>query len=170
LIALIAGCASQRAVSPKDSLVGKKLPEFVGDSLDGRQLNFPSDITGKPVLLLVAYLQESQFDVDRWVLGLLQSQLKLKVLELPTIEGLGARLAKSFINRGMKQGIPEQDWPAVVTVYGDAEKLGSFVGGIRGNNSCAILLDGDAVVRWIHCDGYSPRELIEMGEVLKGLS
>ena len=62
----------------------------------------------------------------------------------------------------MQQGIPQQDWPAVVTVYDDAKVLASFVGGIPGNNACALLVDGAGVVRWVHREGYSPRELLKM--------
>jgi hypothetical protein len=91
------------------------------------------------------------------------------VLELPTISSLGARLAKGFINRGMKQGIPREDWASVVTVYGDADVLRSYVGEIPGNNACALLVDSKGIVRWVHRDGYSPRELLELVSVAQDL-
>lgn len=158
----IAGCSSRRAVEPAEMLVGKAIPSFVGEALDGRRVTFPSEVTGSVNLLLVAYVQEAQFDVDRWVLGALQAKAEVRILELPTIEGLAARLAKGFINRGMQQGIPSQDWPAVVTVYDDAQTLASFIGGIPGNNACALLVDRSGIVRWVHREGYSPREMLEL--------
>jgi hypothetical protein len=145
------------------------LPSFLGESLDGRIVEFPEAIRGKSHLLLVAYVQEAQFDVDRWVLGVLQAKAPVRVLELPTISSLGARLAKGFINRGMQQGIPQEDWASVVTVYGDAESLRSYVGEIPGNNACALLVDSNGVVRWAHRDGYSPRELLELVSVAENL-
>lgn len=165
LVLCIMGCSSRRAVEPAELLIGKSVPSFVGEALDGRRVTFPAEVTGperSPSLLLVAYVQEAQFDVDRWVLGALQAKAPVRILELPTIEGLAARLAKGFINRGMQQGIPQQDWPAVVTVYDDAKVLASFVGGIPGNNACALLVDDAGIVRWVSREGYSPRELLKM--------
>lgn len=165
LVLCMTGCASRRAVEPAEMLIGKAVPSFNGEALDGRRVVFPGEVKGaekSPSLLLVAYVQEAQFDVDRWVLGVLQAKAPVRILELPTIEGLAARLAKGFINRGMQQGIPQQDWPAVITVYDEAKVLASFVGGIPGNNACALLVDNAGIVRWVHREGYSPRELLEM--------
>jgi hypothetical protein len=168
-VLLIIGCSSRRAVESAPELIGQSLPSFRGESLDGRMVQFPEEVRGRPHLLLVAYVQEAQFDVDRWVLGVLQAKAPVSVLELPTISSLGAQLAKGFINRGMKQGIPREDWASVVTVYGDAEVLRSHVGEIPGNNACVLLVDSEGVVRWAHRDGYSPRELLELVSVAQDL-
>ena len=165
----VTGCSSRRSFESAPELVGTSLPNFRGEALDDRVVKFPEEIRGRAHLLLVAYVQEAQFDVDRWVLGILQAKAPVNVLELPTIASLGARLAKGFINRGMQQGIPKEDWASVVTVYGDAEVLRSYVGEIPGNNACAMLVDSEGVVRWVHRNGYSPRELLELVEVAQSL-
>jgi hypothetical protein len=165
----VTGCSSRRSFESAPELVGTSLPTFRGEALDDRVVKFPEEIRGRAHLLLVAYVQEAQFDVDRWVLGVLQAKAPVNVLELPTIASLGARLAKGFINRGMQQGIPKEDWASVVTVYGDAEVLRSYVGEIPGNNACAMLVDSEGVVRWVHRNGYSPRELLELVEAAKGI-
>jgi hypothetical protein len=165
----LVGCVSRRAIPVDEVVVGRSLPTFEGEALDGRRVLFPNAIKGQVHLLLVAYVQEAQFDVDRWVLGALQAKAPVRILELPTIESLGARLAKGFINRGMQRGIPREDWASVVTVYEQAETVASFVGGIPGNNTAALLVDASGVVRWAHRKGYSPRELMEMMTVVDGL-
>ena len=165
----VVGCSSRRSVEPAPELIGQSLPSFRGESLDGLIVQFPEEVRGRSHLLLVAYVQEAQFDVDRWVLGVLQAKAPVNVLELPTISSLGERLAKGFINRGMKKGIPREDWASVVTVYGDADVLRSYVGEIPGNNACALLVDSKGIVRWVHRDGYSPRELLELVSVAQDL-
>jgi hypothetical protein len=165
----VVGCSSRRSVESVPELIGQSLPRFRGESLDGRLVRFPDEIRGRSHLLLVAYVQEAQFDVDRWVLGVLQAKASVRIIELPTISGLGAQLAKGFINRGMQQGIPREDWASIVTVYGDAESLRSYVGEIPGNNACVLLIDSKGVIRWAHRNGYSPRELLELVSVAQSL-
>ncbi len=169
LFCSLVGCASRRSIPVDEIVVGRPIPTFEGEALDGRNVLFPDEIKGQAHLLLVAYVQEAQFDVDRWVLGALQVKAPVRILELPTIESLGARLAKGFINRGMQQGIPREDWASVVTVYNQADTVASFVGGIPGNNAAALLVDASGVVRWAHREGYSPRELMEMMTVVDAL-
>lgn len=169
-LASLVGCSSRPGVEMQGEVVGRSFPAFKGEALDGRVVNFPDAIRGKKHLLLVAYVQEAQFDVDRWVLGVLQAKAPVAILELPTIKSLGARLAKGFINRGMQRGIPKEDWPSVITIYGDASAVSSFVGDIPGNNACALLVDEKGIVRWSHREGYSPRELMDLVAVVQRLN
>jgi hypothetical protein len=43
------------------------------------------------------------------------------------------------------------------------------VGEIPGKNACALLVDSEGIVRWVHRDGYSPRELLELVSVAQNL-
>ena len=40
-------------------------------------------------MVLVGYQQRSQFDIDRWLIGITQVDLPVKFVELPTIAGDG---------------------------------------------------------------------------------
>jgi hypothetical protein len=121
--------------------------------------------------VLVGYLQEAQFDADRWLFGLLQSQTPAQLLELPTIPGLFPRLAAGFIDDGMRSGIPKEDWQTVVTLYGgEAVKVARFTGNEGGRNLRVLLLDHDGVVRWFHDRGFSAAKLLELDAAARALS
>ena len=59
------------------------------------------------------------------------------------------------IDSGMRSGIPEEDWAAVVTVYEEADKLAAFTGNEAGRNGRVLLLDGEGQVVFYHDRGYS---------------
>ena len=123
-------------------------------------------------MLLVGYLQDAQFDIDRWALGLAQSGSEVRRMEVPAVGGwFPAMFLQPTIDDGMRAGIPERDWPAVVTLYGDeAERVRRFTGTERGLNARVLLLDDRGVVRWFRDDGYSPANLLEMIDLADRIS
>lgn len=157
LLALLVGCSSYPARNP----AGEVFPSVSGESLDGKRVALPADLAGAPSLLLVAYKQKTQFDVDRWVLGILQAGLDVRTLEVPTVKGWAPRLFAASIDDGMRSGIPRAEWGSVVTVYGDASKIARFTGS-EGRNARVLLLDGSGRVVFFHDEGYSPATLLRL--------
>ena len=158
---LLGGCTS---TAPRKEPGASILPRLQGTSLDGKAVVLPDDLKGAPAILLVGYVQESQFDIDRWILGLKQTQSTVKVLEVPAISGALPRLAANFIDSGMRRGIPQEDWPAVVTVYSDADKIISMTGNESPRNARVMLLDKDGTIRWFFDRGYSADRVLELSK------
>ena len=161
LVILVAGCATGHA---NRDPVGDRFPSVSGDSLDGTEVSLPDGIGGGPSLVLAGYAQATQFDIDRWILGLLQMDSTLRVVEVPAIQGwFPSTFLRPTIDGGMRDGIPREDWRSVVTLYGsDAARLQAFTGTERPGNARVLLLDPDGVVAWFWDQGYSPRRLREM--------
>ena len=67
-------------------------------------------------MVLVGYQQRSQFDIDRWLIGITQVDLPVKFVELPTIAGMVPSLIGDLIDSGMRSGIPSELWGGVMTV------------------------------------------------------
>ena len=103
LLLFVSGCA---AGVPNRDPVGEVLPSVEGDSLEGGSVRLPEDLVGEPSILLVGYVQKAQFDADRWLYGLLQASPPARILEVPTIRGLGGELLSGTIDAGMRSGIP----------------------------------------------------------------
>jgi hypothetical protein len=133
-----------------------------GTSLDGRTTQMPGDFAGKPVILIIGYLQKSQFDIDRWLYGLLENNIGIRVVEVPTLAGLVPGLISNVIDNGMRSGIPKEDWGGVVTVYDDASKIVDAIGNENPQNGHVVLLSSDGRILWVHDRGYSPRILLEL--------
>lgn len=159
-LVLSMGCSSP---IPRRVPTGETFPTTRGEALDGTVVAIPDDWRGAPTLVLVGYVQDAQFDLDRWLLGILQAELDVRLVEVPTIPGAIPSLFSGTIDEGMRGGIPPEDWGTVVTVYGDdAEPIARFTGDERPRNARVLLLDGEGRVVWFHDEGYSARELLEM--------
>ncbi|MEY4673893.1 MAG: hypothetical protein RL148_1677 [Planctomycetota bacterium] len=168
LLALVASVlfASCGATWPRRDPTGEVFPTVSGNALDGTRVTLPAAAAGEPVLLLVGYKQESQFDIDRWLLALSQSDLRVKVLELPTIPGMFPRMFSGAIDAGMRRGIPDEDWQSVVTLYGDAAPVARFTGNADGLPGRVLLLDREGRVAFFHDRGFSVGTLRRLQEVL----
>lgn len=155
------GCSS---ATPNRNPVGEKFPTVRGATLAEKKVRLPDHAlkSDKPALLIVAYDQDAQFDVDRWLLGILDSELPVAVYEVPTVQGFVPGLISERIDEGMRSGIPEEDWSIVITVYDDADQIVAFTGNENPRNARVMLLDKDGKVVWFHDEGYSARELLEL--------
>ena len=140
---------------PRRDPSGEQLPQVTGTSLASAEVTLPDVASGEPLLLLIGYVQDAQFDLDRWLLGLDQLGWATKSYEVPTMPGMLPRMFRGFIDNGMRSGIPEEDWAAVVTVYREADKLAAFTGNEGTRNGRILLLDGAGKVVFYHDRGYS---------------
>ena len=168
LIALLpVACTS---TLPNRDPTGERFPTVSGETLAGEPVTLPDDLAGQPAVLLIGYKQETQFDIDRWLLGFAQAGLDAALLEVPTIPGLGASLASGFIDDGMRSGIPREDWSVVVTLYGGAAKpVAQLTGTENGNNARVIVLAPDGTIAWFHDRGYGTRQVLTVVDTVAGL-
>ena len=142
-------------------------PEVRATILTGEDVSIPGYFGEKPVLLLVGYVQESQFDVDRWLLALKQLKTPVRIAEIPAAQGFFPRLISSKINNGMRSGIPQEDWKIVFTVYEDSEKIARFLGNVKPRNVRAVLVDESGTVRWFHDRGFSADRALELDKLVR---
>ena len=149
---------------------GEPFPTVAGKALDGTPMTLPSDLSGEPSLLIVGYVQDSQFDIDRWLLGLIQAEVAVKTLEVPTVRGLVPGLISGTIDSGMRGGIPSEYWGDVVTVYGGADEIARFTGTEGPRNARVLLLDREGRVVWFHDRGYAAPLIPALIEAVEGAS
>lgn len=163
ILTLTSGCTTDY---PNKKPVGKMFPRVTGQSLEKEVVTFPEHISGKNVVLLLGYVQNSQFDIDRWLIGLDMTKTQVDVFELPTIQGMFPRFFKTQIDNGMRKGIPKELWKGVVTIYEDGEKVQAFTGNINSNNARVILLNRDGKIEYFYDDGFSVAALNSLRESL----
>ncbi|MCP4092231.1 MAG: hypothetical protein GY747_02190 [Planctomycetes bacterium] len=164
---LLASCQSP---TPRQDVVGLMMPEVTGESLQGKNVSLPQYDSGRPAVILIGYKQRAQFDADRWLFGLLQAETPVALWELPTIPGIFGGMASGWIDNGMRGGIPQEDWGAVVTLYGDdADRMKDFTGTEDGHNIRVMLLDANGQVQWMHDRGYSAGKMLELDRRARSL-
>lgn len=140
---------------PRKDTVGKAFPEVSGKALDDKVWQIPKDLAGENSVLLVGYKQNSQFDIDRWLIGFDQFQLKAPIFEIPTVSGMIPGLIANKIDAGMRSGIPSDLWKAVITIYEDADKVIDFTGNEDPLNARVMVLDKNGQVVYMHDRGFS---------------
>ncbi len=123
-LTLFAGCSSTPIENQNP--VGQLFPSVSGTTLEKDEVELPDLFVGEKTVLLLGYKQNSQFDIDRWLIGLDMTQTAVKAYELPTIKGLAPRFFKGYIDDGMRAGIPKELWGGVITIYEDGAKIQSF--------------------------------------------
>lgn len=168
-VALVApGCSS---TYPNRNPQGEAFPPVVGESLEEVRTELPSAFAGAPVVLLVGYKQNTQFDIDRWAMGLIQAGVGARLVEVPTIPSLTASWASGWIDDGMRSGIPEEDWGAVVTIYGSAaEPIAKLTGTENGRNARILVLDAAGRIAWFDDKGFSVVKAMQVAALLESLA
>ncbi|GCE30831.1 hypothetical protein KDA_63150 [Dictyobacter alpinus] len=99
-------------------------PAVSGSNLAGRKFTIPADLEKERNLLIVAFKERQQDDVDTWmppVKHLAQKYSDLAYYELPTITNLNP-LFRWWIDNGMRSGIPDRAARATtITLYLDKQ-------------------------------------------------
>lgn len=162
-IAFVSGCSTQYK---NQTVTGKSFPSVTGQSLEKDTVNIPGDFNKEFTLLLIGYKQNSQFDIDRWLIGLDMTETKVDAYEIPTIQGLFPRMFSTVIDNGMRKGIPKELWKGVITVYEDGEKVQAFTGNEDPNNTRVILLNKKGIVLYFYDDGFSVSALNKLRDIL----
>ncbi|MEP6999113.1 MAG: hypothetical protein ABI969_01460 [bacterium] len=108
------------APNAHDSLA--RFPAVSGDNLNGKRFDLPREFEGALNLVVIAFQREQQRDVDGWMpflKTLANDRNDVRIYELPTL-GRRYRLVRSFIDGGMRGGIPDTAVrAATITLYID---------------------------------------------------
>jgi hypothetical protein len=164
LIFLTSACSTSY---PNQSVIGEAFPSISGQSLEQKSMRIPEDFANELTLLLVGYKQDSQFDIDRWLIGLDMTKTQVPVYELPTIQGLFPRMFSTMIDSGMRAGIPKPLWKGVVTIYQDGDRVQAFTGNETPNNARVILLSKDGNILYFYDDGFAVDALNQLRSILE---
>ncbi len=178
-IGALAGLNGCSTTYPNRDPVGEAFPSVDGESLEKIETRLPESLAGKPAVLLIGYKQKTQFDIDRWLMGLLQAGIGIggaqgidaHLLEVPTIPGLVPTMASGWIDDGMRSGIPREDWASVVTLYGGAaEPVVEMTGNENGRLARVVVLDADGTVVWFDDEGYSARKAMAVADLVASMA
>jgi hypothetical protein len=146
------GAAMQQAANPN---IGKKFPSVSAETLEGVRASVPDDAAGKVTLVCVAFLRESQSQLDSWLNPFYEkfgARNDVMFYEVPMISG-GYRFMKPIIDGGMRGGLPKFKHRHVVTMYGDVQSYLQALG-LDARSGHAFVLDREGIIRW-QAQGFS---------------
>jgi hypothetical protein len=148
-----------------------QFPTVSGLNLQRQELTLPQDFQGERSLVLIAFRQWHQTQVDTWIP--LARQLEaahpgLFYYELPTIQRLNV-LARTFVNEGMRAGIPDPvARERTITLYLDKRAFRQALQ-LPGEESIyVLLLDRQGQVLWRAEGAFTPDKGESLASVLRG--
>ena len=151
---------------PNRTPLGETFPSVTGTALTNDTMKMPEDFPKEKILLLIGYVQDSQFDIDRWLIGLDMTKTEVVVYELPTIAGMFPRMFQTQIDNGMRKGIPKEIWGGVVTIYKDGETIQKMTGNENPNNARVMLLNEEREIIYFYDRGFAVAALNEVRDSL----
>jgi hypothetical protein len=155
----------------ENSNIGKRFPEVTAESLAKTPESIPDSAKGKVTLIAVAFLQQSQPQLDSW-LGPFEEKFGgregFTFYEVPMISS-GYKFMKLVIDSGMRGGIPKYKHKNVVTMYGDVEKYMNELN-LEARYGYAFLLDKEGIIQWQGQGFSSPESLKELFDLAEKLS
>jgi hypothetical protein len=147
-----------------------QFPNVTGSNLHRRKVTFPQDLQGELNLVLIAFQQWQQTQVDTWipfVRQLEETYPGVRYYELPTIQRLNV-LARTFINEGMRAGLPD---PLVrertITLYLDKDEFRQALQLPHEDHIYVLLLDRRGQVLWQAEGDFAPEKGESLAERLQ---
>lgn len=128
-----------------------RFPSVIGSNLHRQKLTLPEDFKGEQNLVLIAFQQWQQAQVDTWIpfaRQLEETHPEVRYYELPTIRRLNA-LYRTFVNEGMRSGIPDPvARERTITLYLDKDRFRQALQLPSEDHIFVLLLDRQGTVMW----------------------
>ena len=129
----------------------ERFPSVVGMNLAGTSIQLPEELAGRLNLLLIAFRQVQQADVDSWLPytdALEARRPDVRAYELPVLAA-AYRLARPFIDGGMRAAIPDPVVRArTITLYLDKGAFRAALGVPDEDRIHVRLVDRSGVTHW----------------------
>ena len=150
--------------------IGDAFPRLEGQFLTGRKAVLPDAAAGKFAVVLMGFTYDSRVEIEAWAEHVRHdfgASGTVTFFEVPVIGGMG-RMAKWFIDSGMRKGTPKELHENVITVYGGADRWKKAMGFSKDHEDAAYLalIGADGRVRWLHRGGVTDEAM----EALKAAS
>jgi hypothetical protein len=149
--------------------VGSVLPVLEGSFLSGAKARLPEASRGRIALLALGFTYESRYAVEAWCERFAQEFAKSKNVtfyEIPVIGGIG-RLARWFIDSGMRRGTPKEKHENVITVYGGVDAWKQRVGYAQPKDAYLILLGPQGTVQWLHAGPFDESQFAALATAMR---
>lgn len=167
------GCLSRFLPGKSRLQIMKKEPHFPvvsGYNLDRQEFEFPRDFSAKYNLVIVVFQRTHQGMVNTWIPFLQEieaSHSSFIYYELPIIQSLPA-LSRSFINEGMRVGIPDPlARERTVTLYLDKAELKAALDIHNEDEVHLLLVDREGTILWRTTGAYSVTQTNRLVDCLK---
>jgi hypothetical protein len=146
-------------------------PSVTGSNLQREKRNLPEDLEGELNLVLIAFQQWHQTQVNTWIpfaRQLEETHSGVRYYELPTIQRRNV-LARTFINEGMRAGIPDPvARERTITLYLDKHAFREALQLPSEDDIYVLLLDRQGRVLWRAEGAFTPEKGESLAAAVRG--
>ena len=140
-----------------------RFPTVRGSNLSRENFTLPDDIEGEYALLMIAFQQVQQFDINTWLpvaRQFAETYDGMVYYELPTIDRLNPA-ARAFIDGGMRAGIPDPIARSItITLYLDKPAFREVLDIPDEDSIVVMLINRDGEIFW-RTDGRASEPAVE---------
>lgn len=138
-------------------------PRITAENLNKKKITLPDDLKGSPALILVAYKQKQQTNVNTWLDRMDEIEAAIpgvQIIETPTISSGKWGWMAGFIDGGMRSGIPSTEARGrTITLYTDVSLFNQALMIESTDTIYAVLLDEEGEVVEIIEGDFTPAKL-----------
>jgi len=138
-------------------------PTITAENLGREKVTLPTDLAGNPALILVAYKQKQQTNVNTWLDRIDEIERAIpgvQIIETPTISSGKWGWMAGFIDNGMRSGIPDPQARArTITLYTDVSLFNQALMIEDRDTIYAVLLDERGEVLEVISGDYDAQKL-----------
>lgn len=146
-----------------------KFPTVETNDLNGKSYALPQDFEGKYILVLIAYLQWQQQQVDSWVPfldELEQNVTGFRYYELPLVGEMGW-FGRKQLDFFMRTGIPDKETRSrTLTLYIERAPFREKLGIETEAEIALLLLDPEYEVVWRGMGAYDAETAVSLRQAL----
>ena len=128
----------------------KMFPIVETKTLNNERLVLPKDLNKKANIIILAFVQEAQVDVNTWadiILREYEPKEAVSYYEVPMMNGF-YRPFQKYIDNGMRSGIPDKLHDNTATYYGPRRDIFKYLD-IEDRSTCYVfLVDEKGYVRF----------------------
>ena len=170
---LLAACRASPVTGRPFDPAAPMFPAVSGESLNNRRFSIPADLDAPFNILLVAFYQRQQAEVDTWIAAARQiaaDHANVEYYELPTIASTWGTM-KWWVDGGMRSGIPEFGArERTVTLYTDTAKFRSLAGIDDPTKIWTGLVDRQGKVYWSARGPATDEMLTQLRQVVRDVA
>jgi hypothetical protein len=146
-----------------------RFPKASGSNLERKRIELPEGFAQEFNIVLIAFQQWQQAEVDTWIPAARQLESRYDGVcyyELPVIQRFNL-LARTFINEGMRAGIPDPLSRArTITLYLDKPAFRQALEMPDEEHIYILLVDRDGEVLWRERERYSEAKGAALADLL----
>lgn len=150
---------------------GPTFPALTADNLARERIALPGGLAGRYNLVIVAYRQRQQPEVDTWMPALNALEREnpaFRWYELPTIGKFTGLFVSLWLDDAMRSGIPDpQQRARTITIYVDKDWFRGRLGLPQNDDAIhLILIDKSGTVLWRRSGPFAAAALDELRKTL----